>query len=214
MTKHVAWQSRPQSAVRKTTRRSAAIAGASAGALTLLGVTAAMAISVVLFPGGSLPTPATTAATEPDLPGGVIVDRLVPFTIKNVDGRVVCAGNLQDRVVRSTKTGHLHFYYRIRDTKGAGAIGRIATESFAGLPISVGYRTDGLGTVAPRFASRSAWPGPVVSFEFVDPPLLCARHQESRFILIKTPATAFHKGGKTAIFATTGEATTLPTVQP
>ena len=195
-------------------RGRAVLVGAAAGALMVLSVTAASATSTSLPPGGNVPASPTTAATEPDLAGTVIRDTLVSFTIKTAGGKVLCTGRLQDRVVRSTKTGRFHFYYRIRNTKGPGAINRIDTTSFAGHPLEVGYRTDGLGTVPPRVAMRSGAPGEVVTFELPDPPISCARHQESRFILIKTDADAFHTGGKTRIVATSGAQVTVPTVMP
>ena len=201
------------SRIRNPARR-ARLVGVTAGGLALLCTGAALAVSVLLPPGGSLPTPSTTAATEPTLSGVVIHDALVPFKIATPDGHVLCSGNLQDRVVRSNKTHRLDFYYRIRDTQGTGAIGRIATLGFGGLPLRVGFRTDGLGTVPPRPAARSAAPGAVVSFTFIDPPVSCAQHQESRFILIRTPATTFTPGGKTEIIATTGPAVSVPTVMP
>ena len=194
--------------------RCARLVGVTAGGLALVCTGAALAVSVLLPPGGSLPTPSTTAATEPTLSGVVIHDALVPFKIATPDGQVLCSGNLQDRVVRSNKTHRLDFYYRIRDTQGTGAIGRIATLGFGGLPLRVGFRTDGLGTVPPRPAARSAAPGAVVAFTFSDPPVSCAQHQESRFILIGTPATTFTSGGKTEIIATTGAAVSVPTVMP
>jgi hypothetical protein len=194
--------------------RHGGLIGATTGGLALLCAGAALAVSVLLPPGGSLPTPSTTAATEPTLSGFVIHDTLVPFKIVTPDGHVLCAGNLQDRVVKSNKTQRLDFYYRIRDTQGTGAVGRISTVGFGGLDLRVAYRTDGLGTVPPRQAARSAAPGALVSFTFSDPPVSCAQHQESRFILIRTPATTFTPGGKTEIFATAGPAVSVPTVMP
>ena len=198
----------------KLARGTVRTAAAALGGLMLLGVTSALAVSLLLPPGGVLATPPTTAATEPDLPGVVVHDTLVPFTIKTQGGAVLCAGYLQDRVVRSTKSGQFHFYYRIRNTRGPGAIGRMVTASFATTALRVAYRTDGLGMVPPRIASRSIVPGALVTFELTDPPLSCAQHQESRFILIKTSVTAFHPGGATRIFATTGDEAAVPTVQP
>jgi len=217
MTKHTNWRSRVQyrapTSTMQLARSSATLAGAAV-ALMLFGVTSALAVSVLLPPGAILPTPSTTAATEPDLGGVVIHDKLVPFTIKAPNGPVLCAGNLQDRVVRSTTTGLFHFYYRIRDTHGPGAVSRIVTASFGMLALQVAYRTDGLGTVPPRIASRSIAPGALVTFELTDPSVSCAQHQESRFILIKTTVKAFHAGGVTRIFATTGAEVPVPTVMP
>ncbi len=195
----------------KLVRSRAGFAGAISGGLLLFGGGAAMAISVFLPPGGSLVVPPTTAATEPTLAGVVLHDPLVPFTIKDAMGAVLCAGQLQDRAVRSTITHRLDFYYRIRDTQGPGAIAQIATSGFDGLSLRVAYRTDGLGNVPPRLGNRN--PTPVVTFEFT-PPLSCAIHEESLFILIRTPVTAYHAGGVTRLVATTGAGALVHTVRP
>jgi hypothetical protein len=184
------------------------------GLLMSAGTGAAMAQSVVLPPGGIVPTPSTTAAVEPSLAGTVIHDALVPFTIRDARGRLLCAGHLQDRVVRSGRRGRLDFYYRVRDTRGIGAINQINTSGFGGLGLRVGYRTDGLGTVPPRRASRSGGAGSVVSFALNDPPVSCRSHSESRFILIRTPVRAFRAGGATRIIATTGKSVLVRTVRP
>ena len=116
--------------------------------------------------------------------------------------------------MRSTRTRRLHFYYRVRNTSGSGAVNAIATSAFSGLPLDVAFRTDGLGTVPPRRATRSPPPGALVTFELTDPPISCAQHQESRFILIKTTATTFKPGGMTELVATTGAKVSVPTVMP
>jgi hypothetical protein len=190
------------------------LVGAAAGTLTLLWASAALAVSAPLAPGANIAVPSTTAASEPTLAGGVIHDALVPFSIKTAAGEVLCTGQLQDRVVRSTRTGRLDFYYRIRSTQGPGAVRGVATSAFGGVPLQVGYRLDGLGTVPPRLANRSPTPGAVVTFEITDPPVSCAQHQETRFILIRTPVSAFHVGGKTQIIATTWDEVSVPTVMP
>ena len=187
---------------------------ASSGALALVAAAGVFALSILLPPGATRPVPATTAATEPDLVGTVLKDDLLPFVIKGPNDEVLCEGQLQDRVVRSTKTGLLDYYYMIRDTRGPGAINRIATSSFGKQAVRVAFRTDGLGTVPPREAQRSAGPGDWVRFEFPDPPIVCARHEESRFVLIKTASKAFRKGGETQIIATTGAQFTVPTLMP
>jgi len=190
-----------------------ALALAIGGGLLAFG-SAALAVSALLAPGATIVVPATTAATEPTLAGVVELDNLVPFVIKSPAGALICEGKLQDRVVRSTSTNRLDFYYAIRDTNGPGAVARILTGDFSGLPLRAGYRTDGLGTVPPRTAKRSAAPGAGVLFTFTDPPVFCANHQESRFILIRTPVTAFHSGGSTQIVATTGASIVVPTAKP
>jgi hypothetical protein len=195
----------------KVTRAKACLAGAG---LLVLASTAALAVSAALAPGASLTVPATTAATEPTLDGVVVHDALVPFTIKATNGEALCSGQLQDRVVRSTKTGQYDFYYAIRETNGTGAVGRIVTESFASQPLRVAYRTDGLGTIPPHLAARNAAPGAAVEFQFTDPPVSCARHDESRFMLIRTEVKTFTPNGKTEIFSTAGPSASVPTVMP
>jgi len=190
------------------------LAAVVGGSLLLQGVTAASAISVLLPPGANLPVPSTTAATEPTMDGFVIHDSLVPFSIKTASGAVLCQGELQDRVVQSDKTGQLDFYYAIRNTKGTGAINRLFAGSFSGQPLRVAYRTDGLGTVQPITAVRSAAPGAEVEFTLLDPPVSCAKHQESRFMLIRTDVKTFQAGGKARIVATTGAIATVPIVMP
>jgi hypothetical protein len=186
----------------------------ASGGLKVLSIAAAFALTVLLPPGGNLPVPPMTAAAEPDLNGVVIHDALVPFAIKGLaSDTVVCSGTLQDRVVRSRKTGHLHFYYRIRNTSGPGVVSRITTSSFAGLVLRVAFRTDGLGTVSPRVAARNAAPGMFVTFAF-DPPISCGQHQESRFMLIKTAASVLRPGGRTQIVANQGLPDTVNTVMP
>jgi hypothetical protein len=195
-------------------RGKAGLAAALSAAIILSSATAALATSASLPPATSLPVPATTAATEPDLAGLVIYDKLVPFTIAAPTGAVLCSGRLQDRVVRSRKTGLYDFYYAIRSTNGPGAIRRMTTSAFTGLKLRVAYRTDGLGTVPPIVAARNAAPGALVAFGFAETPISCAKHQESRFILIKTATKAFHTGGATQILTPSGAAVSVPTVKP
>ena len=167
-----------------------------------------------LPPQTTLKVPALTDAGYPNLGGVVIYDELVPFTLQAPGGSVQCSGNLQERVVRSTNTGELDFYYRVRDTAGVGTVARIDTSSFTGLPLSVGFRADGLGTAPPQVADRSAAPGASITFEFGSQPVSCATHQESQFMLISTGATNFVVGGKADIFSTTGVEFSMPAVMP
>jgi hypothetical protein len=186
----------------------------SAAGLSVLTATAALALWIVLPPAGTVHVPPTTAAAQPVLDGLVIHDALVPFSIKAPTGATLCEGNLQDRVVRSAKSGLYDFYYRIRDTKGSGAIGRFYTSSFAGLPLRVAYRTDGLGAIAPTVAKRTAAPGALIGFAFGDPVFACSNPAGSRFILIATNTKAFRPGGITRIFTTSGAQAVLTTVEP
>lgn len=145
--------------------------------------------------------------------GGVVLhDSLIPFLITSANGSPLCRGKLQNRVVRSTKTGLLHFYYRIRSTVPnlPGRIDTVGTVRFFDT-LKVAYRLDGLGTVNPAGASRSP-AGDSVTFEFKKPLLNCGA--ESRFFFIKTNAKRFAPGGETRLVLVTGEAVTLKTVIP
>lgn len=196
-------------------------AGASGAAVAsvFFMAAAALAVSALLAPGQFLAATATTAATEPTLSGTVIYDTLLPFTINAYGGGLVCTGRLQDRVVIETTTQQLDFYYRIRDTSGPGAIGAISTNNFSGQTLRVAYRTDGLGTVAPQWVARAAAPGAEIQFFLLLPPVSCALHQESQFMLIKTTVTSFRGGGNTSLNAApfgigVNEVAVVPTVQP
>lgn len=162
----------------------------------------------------SIPVPALTAAGDPNLGGVVQYDQLVPFTLQDANGNLECTGNLQERVVTSSNTGDLDFYYRVRDTSGPGSVASISTSSFAGMPVGVGYRTDGLGTVAPTTADRSAAPGGLITFDFSSHPISCAAQEESQFILISTAVTSYESGGQADIISTDGVDFSMPAVMP
>jgi hypothetical protein len=205
------WGSVPAAIENKCAENSQPPAPANQGQLVVYGLLAGPS---GLSPGTSIPVPALTDAGFPNLGGVVLYDQLIPFTLQAPGGAVQCTGNLQERVVRSNNTGNLDFYYRVRDTAGVGAVNKFSTSSFAGLPLSVGYRTDGLGTVSPQVADRSAAPGALITFEFTGQPVSCAAHQESQFVLISTATTNFVTGGHADIYSTTGVDFPMPAVMP
>jgi len=204
------WGSVPADIEDKCAEDSRPAAPSNQGQLVVYGL---LATPASLPPDTRLSVPALTDAGYPNLGGVVLSDQLVPFTLKGREGEG-CTGNLQERVVRSTNTGKLDFYYAVRDTAGIGAVSKIDTSSFAGLPVSVGYRTDGLGTVSPQTVIRSGAPGASITFEFGSTPVSCAAHQESRFMLISTGVTNFVPGGKADIFSTSGIEFSMPAVMP
>jgi hypothetical protein len=116
--------------------------------------TAPVQASTILAGPGSYGVAATTAATEPDLAGVVLADRLQPFTINGSDGGIA-TGTIQERVVRSNDTGFLHFYSRVIFDTIAGFEPGSYIEwldldpAATGNPLAVGRRTDGLGTATP-----------------------------------------------------------------
>ncbi len=177
------------------------------------------AASVALPPGaGPLALGGATAAVEGDLAGTVLHDELTPFVIRGGGGVVLFEGVLQNRVVQSTQTGLLHFYYRIRDTKSGlnGIIKQVKTYGFQyALNLAADWRPDGLGTVYPFQVLRSASSGASVSFDF--PPrgrMVLVGGTESKFIYLKTPAKRFLVNGRTMIQLVTGQVATLKTATP
>ncbi len=174
------------------------------------GVAGQHVMAAMLPPGVSVPLVGVDGGSGP---GTVIHDALIPFEIHGVGGALLYKGTLQDRVVRSDASGTLSFEPRIRDTQGGlnGMIATVAPRNFATFLTDVEYSTTSLGTEGPDRARRS-FDGSVVSFDFLDPPLYSG--VESRFMFIKTEATAFGPGGVTVIRLQTGESVLLDTMQP
>ena len=134
-----------------------ALALAIGGGLLAFG-SAALAVSALLAPGATIVVPATTAATEPTLAGVVELDNLVPFVIRSPAGALICEGKLQDRVVRSTSTNRLDFYYAIRDTNGSGGGGANSHRGFQRIAVArrISDRWPRHGTAAHCQAERGA----------------------------------------------------------
>lgn len=152
----------------------------------------AFAVTATLRPNADIALRETNLGEEGSLGGSVIEDALVAFTVRDAGGRS-CRGRLQVRVVRSTATGELDFYYRIRDTSGSGTLAGITARDFSHRSLRVGYRSDSVGSVAPTRAYRYPAPGPAVVIGGLR--LRCSRHEESHFIVIRTDATSFESGG-------------------
>jgi len=167
--------------------------------------------------GATVIVPGSTSGAEIDLAGGVVTDKIIPFKISNSAGTLLFKGSLQNRVVRSASTGELHFYYRIRETQAGlpGQILGLGTQTFKDPPrISTSYRVDGLGTVAPRYASRSSNGARVtIRFPAKGAGTLDAG-EESKFMVIKTTAKRYNNLGMTQIVLVSGESATMKTAQP
>lgn len=174
--------------------------------------------SVALLPGlAPVALPGTTVAAEADLAGVVLQDNLLPFRITGAGGALLFEGQLQNRVVRSSVTGLLHFSYRIRDTLPGlnGIVRSVSTSSFADSGrLFVDWRPDGLGAIAPFLAQRSAGSGPLVRFDFRTSGSVLVGGAESRFFYIKTMKRNFAVGGQTRIQLVTGESAVVRTLMP
>lgn len=173
--------------------------------------------STNLLPGATVIVPGVTSGAEIDLAGGVIVDKIIPFKIVTPGGVLLFRGNLQNRIVKSASTGELHFYYRIRDTQAGlpGKVLAVTTQSFRVPPmIATSYRVDGLGTVAPRFATRSS-NGVQVRFRFpFQGPAMFDAGESSKFFVIKTDGKHYNNLGYTRITLRSGHSVLMRTVQP
>ncbi len=174
----------------------------------------------VALPPSSPPTAlvGATVAAEADLAGTVLYDKLLPFTIRGAGGAVLFVGTLQNRVVRSTRTGTLHFYYRIRDTKAGlnGVVKEVKTYGFQGFSeIAVDWRPDGLGAINPFSAERSAGAGSFITFNFSPTGgTVLVGGEESKFFYIKTAAKRFLLNGRTMVILAGGQIATLQTAVP
>jgi hypothetical protein len=161
----------------------------------------------VLNPGKTVTVPGTTLQQSADSAGTVLEDQVTTFTIHGPAGAVIFSGSLQDRVLKSTSTGRLIFIQRVFGTQAAlpGTVVRIRRGNFSGRQLSVDYRLDGLGQVAPVRAWRSG-DGRVVQLAFPSPnqPAPLNAGAESRFCEIKTDAVTYASSGRTAIVARIG----------
>lgn len=173
----------------------------------------------VLASGSSVTLTGTTAAATPELAGVVLEDKLLDFAIRNSAGAVIFKGKLQDRVVRSKKTGRLHFYHYIRNTTPGlpGAIASVSRAKFDKFRTDVDFRLDGLGSIGPVGAVRSG-DGNLVQFIFAGHPGWGDRPvrsgSESRFFYAATDATKYARSGQTIIYATDGSRVGLTTYAP
>lgn len=185
--------------------------------VSLLFFTTLLEASVLLIPGGGpLPLAGTTAAAEADLAGVVVHDAVHPFRIVNAAGALLFEGKLQDRVVKSNRGGVLHFYSRIRDTTAGlnGIVDKVFRINFGVTPkVAVDWRSDGLGTVPPGFASRSGGIGDALAYWFA-PGQILVGGSESRFFFAKTRSTQYDLKGRTIIRLTTGDSVTLFSARP
>ena len=181
--------------------------------------TSGVGTASVFLPAGAGPVvlPGATSAAEADLAGTVISDKMIPFSINNAMGAVLFSGQLQNRVVRSSRNGFLHFYYSIRNTRPGlnGVIRSVFTRTFAATPnVFVDWRPDGLGQINPVTATRTSGVGDLIRFNFVPSGSALISGRESKFFFIKTKVANFVAAGQTRIQLTSGEAVVLNTMSP
>lgn len=188
-------------------------------ALSAMALSSVSSASVAIPPGsGPTNLVGATAAAESDLAGTVLYDKLIPFKIMGARGVLLFAGNLQNRVVKSSRTGNLHFYYRIRDTKSGlnGVVEDLRTQGYQNVnPLLADWRPDGLGTIHPDTVERSPGAGALVNFNFIPRAgMILVGGLDTKFFYLKTSYKKFAPGGHTQIRLKSGESVMLPTVMP
>jgi hypothetical protein len=163
---------------------------------TLISVALALAAAAVqavpMAPGSFVsPLPGTTVALEPQLAGVVVQD-----VIRNVAGvftntNETFSAQVQDRVVLAID-GTYDFYYRVTvlDKPPVYPMS-IRRDGFSGYATNVGWRMDGVGTLAPESASRTA-DGSTVQFDFG---FNVPSNADTFFLFVDTDATAYAETG-------------------
>ena len=193
----------------------------------LAAIVTSSAHAVSLTPGDTVTLGGTTSLLRAELAGTVLVDTIRPFSVDlglSVPGAGVISGTVQDRVVREDGTGTLDFYYRVFNSdSSSGLVIRASRTSFGSLTTDVDFRTDGLGSVGPTPAFRTA-DGQEIQFNFsqfagVGNSLPAAT--TSRFFFVHTDATSFDEKGTLFLDVTShagevpiGVELRLPTYQP
>lgn len=159
-----------------------------------------------------------TGAARPELRGVVLNDNLIPFEIRNATNQIIFAGKVQNRVVRSSRTGTLEFAFFIRDTTPGlpGRITEVRRDGFGGWKIDANYSLDSMGTIGPDSVSYSP-NGTTVEFLFGKKPITAGALSHSCFVF--TDATKFDKAvsakaGSMVITADDGSKVTLQVAAP
>ncbi|WP_394822271.1 hypothetical protein [Pendulispora albinea] len=141
-------------------------------------------------PGDSIVPIGMTVADDPTLAGVIEKDE---------SRKIFCTGlygTLQTRVVRSTITGNVDFYFRVTNAApSSGPIVAVYVSDFTNAAWNArsDYRVDGVGTVPPTRINRSSSPGDTFSFHFLSWPL--APGESSRQIYVQSLAKNYDRSG-------------------
>jgi hypothetical protein len=169
-------------------------------------------MAAVLAPGGKVALKGTTEAANPALKGSVIKD--VPHSIKLNVGTGTINATLHVRITKETAGGTLDFDFMLETASPLTAKKLvIKRDGFKGLQTDVNYRTDVIGSAAPSQAARNA-AGGTIAFLFKNVAIGAAPDQATRYVFIRTNATAFQKGGKIAITVDGGKPTIVKVLAP
>ncbi|MFT3867413.1 MAG: VPDSG-CTERM sorting domain-containing protein [Nibricoccus sp.] len=166
-----------------------------AAAMVVLTSTA-ISQAVTLVYDTNVALPGTTVAVRPELAGTIIEDDIVsPFQITMASGGLI-TGSIQERVVRSTATGTLDFYWKVNvDANSAGPLSYFRIGNILGSSYDADWRIDGLGDVGPDSAHLfgGSYTGlGYINFYFSDG---LGAGQSSNFMFVHTDATEYDKSG-------------------
>ena len=183
---------------------------------------ATSAIAVPVLPSGPpAPLPGTSSAAQPALGGVVLAESTMSWESADdpLYGFPGAEGVLFSRVVRSTLTGTLDFYWQLRVsppsypsfTPQSVTLANLSLASFqTGASFDANYRTDGTGTVAPT--SASAPDASTLRFDFS--PGSVGPGSISYFLLLHSNATAYDTSALARLgaseFATFAPTTPVP----
>ena len=154
-----------------------------------------------------------SVAQRPQLAGTILYDVIKPVTMGGTPSDTTW--NMQFRVVRSTKTGLLDFYWRVVSPISLPAGVRFFASGFNlyfNKPLTItyaDYRTDGLGSNPPSRIQMGAgiWMNKLINFQFLSNDF----RPGSRFIFASTQATNFTpNGGESDTLYVSGQYATIP----
>jgi hypothetical protein len=181
------------SASMTTSCQHAATLAAALGALALAYAAPSLADLPALPATNTVNISGTTAAAHPFLAGTVVKDDLVSFS--DASGGTI--GQVQTRVVRETGSGTLDFYFRVlNDAKSKESVSVLFARDYTGFdPISVDFRTDGVGSKGPDTVRRTgAGTGQrTVEFQFTQDDNIVNPGDGSFFFFVHTDATNFQQ---------------------
>jgi hypothetical protein len=147
-------------------------------AASLVGLCAAPAGAITVAPGGGpVALLGTTAAAWPDLAGGILEDVVTTWVSADdpTYGFPGAEGHLQSRVVRSSSTGRLDFYWRVTANVASYPaflplqlnLSQLVLANFlTGAGFDADYRLDGVGSEPPMDGVSAD--GSRFSFEFAN----------------------------------------------
>jgi len=156
-------------------------------------------VAAAALPVGDVLITGTSAAAQPGLAGIILEETFTPYDFYGSELHVT--GMLQSRVVRSSLTGTLDFYWRvIPDAASTGDIYAFRVGGFPLMLLDANWRIDDLGSVGPQVA-RNFGSGNV---NFLFTPAVytpgtvgIGLHpaDSSRFFFLRTDATAYGRVG-------------------